>query len=267
MSLTSVICKVLESFIRDSIQDFFEKQDLYTTCQHGFRRARSCVSQLLEVVDDFSSLVDQGQSFDVIYLDFKKAFDSVPHQRLLLKLQAYGITGNILLWIEDFLLNRVQTVKVGNDYSESSPVLSGIPQGSVLGPTLFTIFINDLLECAESFCKIFADDTKVYNVSTKHCQIQNDLDKIHLWSQTCQLPFNAAKCKCMYLGHNNPKNAYFLNKIKICECEEEKDLGATFDPTLKFKIHINNIVSKGNQVLGLIKRNFDYLDKDSLVLL
>ena len=211
--------------------------------------------------------MDRGQSFDVIYLDFKKAFDSVPHQRLLLKLESYGITGNVLCWIQDFLLNRSQTVKVGNEYSNSSPVVSGIPQGSVLGPTLFTIFINDLPECVESFCKIFADDTKVYNSSYNHSQIQKDLNEIYAWSDKWQLPFNAGKCKCMHFGQNNPEHTYFLNDTQICDCKEEKDLGITFDPTLKFKIHINNIVSKGNQIVGLIKRNFDYLDNENLSLL
>ena len=174
VSLTSILCKVLEGIIRDSIQNFFDDLNLYTNCQHGFRRKRSCISQLLEVMEDFTDFIDKGEAFDTIYLDFRKAFDSVPHERLLLKLEAYGISGQIILWIRNFLTNREQTVRVGSDFSEPSKVLSVIPQGSILGPVLFTIFINDLPEGIDSFCKIFADDTKVYNTIKNANIIQED---------------------------------------------------------------------------------------------
>ena len=106
VSLTSIVCKILESIIRDLIQEFFESNNLYTACQHGFRSNKSCTSQLLEVVEDFSILIDDAETFDTIYLDFKKAFDSVPHQRLLNKLEAYGVSDKILMWIENFLTDR-----------------------------------------------------------------------------------------------------------------------------------------------------------------
>ena len=111
VSLTSIICKILESFIRDAIQTHMEENKLYTTsCQHGFRQKKSCTSQLLEVMEDFTSFLDKREDFDVIYLDFKKAFDSVPHERLLLKLNGYGISGSILNWIRSFLEDRTQRV-------------------------------------------------------------------------------------------------------------------------------------------------------------
>ena len=176
VSLTSIVCKILESFIRDTIQIHMEQHKLYSTCQHGFRRKKSCTSQLLEVMEDFTHFMDKKQSFDVIYLDFKKAFDSVPHERLLVKLEGYGISGNLLKWIRSFLENRTQRVKIGNEFSERSKVTSGIPQGSILGPILFTIFINDLPEAIKSICKIFADDTKIYNTSDNHTILQQDFD-------------------------------------------------------------------------------------------
>ena len=265
VSLTSVVCKVMESFIRDSIQNFLEDLQLYSKCQHGFRRKKSCTTQLLEVMDDFSRFHDKNENFDAIYLDFKKAFDSVPHIRLSRKLEAYGITGNLLSWIEDFLADRTQKVKVGKEESQNSDVISGIPQGSVLGPTLFTVFINDLPECVQSLCKIFADDTKVYNLSSNKDQIQQDLNDIQEWSDKWQLPFNASKCKCLHFGKNNPNNVYYLKETPIACCEEEKDLGITFDTSLKFNEHICNITKKANQVLGLIKRNFKYLDDKNLI--
>ena len=265
VSLTSIVCKVLESFIRDSIQEFFENLNLYSKCQHGFRKKKSCTTQLLEVMEDFSKFFDNNNNFDVIYLDFKKAFDSVPHQRLIRKMESYGITHNILRWTEDFLSNRTQRVIVGGEESKNSKVVSGIPQGSVLGPTLFTIFINDLPECVNSLCKVFADDTKVYNLADNKDQLQADLNRIQDWSDTWQLPFNAGKCKCLHFGKNNPNHTYYLKDTPIGNCTEEKDLGVTFDNTLKFNEHICNITNKANQVLGLIKRNFKYLDPVNLI--
>ena len=111
------------------------------------------------------------------------------------------------MWIRNFLINREQTVRVGKDFSETSRVLSGIPQGSILGPVLFTIFINDLPEGIESFCKIFADDTKVYNTTKNAYKIQDDLNKIQECSDKWQLPFNVGKCKCMHYGPNNPEHS------------------------------------------------------------
>ena len=120
-------------------------------------------------------------------------------------------------------------------------------------------------EGLESICKIFADDSKVYDCSDNHHSIQNDLLKIQNWSEKWQLPFNIPKCKCLHYGKNNPNHQYYLNGSLISNCKEEKDLGITFDSTLKFKIHMNNIVSKANQMLGLIRRHFKNLDSQNLI--
>ena len=266
VSLTSIVCKILESFIRDTIQIHMEQNKLYSTCQHGFRRKKSCTSQLLEVMEDFTHFMDERENFDVIYLDFKKAFDSVPHERLLLKLEGYGISGCILKWIRSFLENRTQKVKIGNEFSEPSKVTSGIPQGSILGPILFTIFINDLPEAIKSICKIFADDTKIYNITDKHNTLQEDLNSLITWSEKWQLFFNGQKCKCLHHGKDNPKHTYYLEtsngRESLPDGEEEKDLGVYFTTNLNFDKHINESVRKANMILGLIKRNFSYIDKD-----
>ena len=271
VSLTCILCKVLESFIRDSIQDHMESLNLYSDCQHGFRTARSCTSQLLEVKNDFTSFYDDNMPFDVIYLDFKKAFDAVPHIRLLNKMRGYGIDGNVLKWTESFLKGRTQQVKINNELSDISNVTSGIPQGSVLGPILFTIFINDLPEYVHSLCKIFADDTKIYNLCQNFNTIQEDLHSLQAWSEKWQLFFNNDKCVCLHFGKKNPQADYTLksnNDVSIIKkSSEERDLGVTFDTNLKFDSHINNVINKANQALGIIKRNFKYMDEEALLTL
>jgi len=182
------------------------------------------------------------------------------------KLSAYGVTGNINQWIRQFLTGRTQKVKVNNDLSSKASVLSGIPQGSILGPVLFTVFINDLPECMESTCKIFADDTKIYDKSSRRDIIQDDINKLQEWSDKWHLYFNVSKCKVMHIGKKNPNFGYTMNiegdSHPIKDCTEEKDLGVTFDTLLTFDSHIENIISKANQMLGLIKRTFSYLNKD-----
>ena len=177
---------------------------MFSKCQHGFRRHRSCVTQLLEVMNDLSSFEEDRIDFDILYLDFAKAFDTVPHQRLFNKLEAYGVEGNILKWISSFLSNRTQRVRVNNSYSNSTPVHSGIPQGSVLGPVLFTIYINDLPDVVENICKIFADDTKLYGPAQNSSIIQNDLKSLMKWSRLWLLGFNVPKCSVLHMGKNNP---------------------------------------------------------------
>ena len=269
VSLTCVLCKVLETIIRDSVVSHFQDNDLYTKCQHGFRKKRSCMTQLLLTMEDFTNYIEQNESFDVVYLDFRKAFDTVPHYRLLEKLKAYGIVGNVLKWIEAFLSGRTQKVRINDAMSTRADVLSGIPQGSILGPILFTIFINDLPDAVQSNCKIFADDTKLYDKSINHTKIQKDLDSLQAWSDTWNLKFNVSKCNVMHYGKTNPNQNYFMGannqKIEINESKEEKDLGVNFDPQLSFDAHINKIINKANQRIGLIKRTFTYLNKDILL--
>ena len=265
VSLTCICCKLLEQFVRDKIVDHMTENKLYSECQHGFRKNRSCVTQLLEVYDKLTEMIDDGKSVDIIYLDFKKAFDSIPHERLLQKMAGYGITGKTQDWVRNFLGNRKQRVRVGNKYSGMTDVTSGIPQGSILGPVLFTIFINDLPDNLNVHCKVFADDTKIYEDVKKSEQIQKDLYSMQKWTEHWNLYFNVSKCKVMHIGKKNPKVDYFMkiedNLQKLETCEEEKDLGITFDTNLKFDQHISNIVKKANQMLGIIKRTFTFRNK------
>ena len=156
------------------------------------------MTQLLVVMEEWSQLLDQGLPVDAIYLDFRKAFDTVPHQRLLRKLEAYGIRGKLLNWIEAFLVGRKQSVVINGTKSSLTDVKSGIPQGSVLGPLLFVVFINDMSSGVTSACKLFADDSKIYGpVSTEVGiqAIQKDLTQLVGWSEKWQMGHNVDKCK------------------------------------------------------------------------
>ena len=160
-------------------------------------------------MEAWTDLIDKGESIDVVYLDFSKAFDSVPHQRLIHKLEAYGISGPIRAWIQDFLTERKQRVVVNHN---RSPVTSGVPQGSVLGPLLFVIYINDLPDEIEAAVKIFADDTKLYGKASSeedYTTLQRDVQKLEGWSEKWQLHFNAKKFKTLHLGAGNPRREYF----------------------------------------------------------
>ena len=241
---------------------------LFTNEQHGFLPNRSCVTQLLLIINHWTKLLDEGNCIDSIYLDFSKAFDSVPHERLLLKLQKYGIRGKAAEWIRSFLTDRHQQVKIKGSVSDWTPVLSGVPQGSVLGPLLFLIFINDLPDTQQNFIKIFADDTKIYGLASheNHSSIQKDLDSAFQWSNTWNLPFNTDKCKVMHIGRRNPQISYSLpnghgnTRTELYKVSEEKDLGVTFDQNLSFKAQIANSASKANQMTGVVKRSIENLD-------
>jgi len=171
--------------------------------QFGFIPGRSCATQLLQVLDYFTHHLDSGYSIEVIYLDFRKAFDSVPHQCLLQKISSFGIHGNLLIWIKDFLSNREQRVVLNGHTSHSIPVTSGVPQGSVLGPVLFTMFVNDIPSTVSSPVFMFANDTMIFRImrsSDDYKALQLDLNVLYKWSLNWQLKFNILKCKHLHLG-------------------------------------------------------------------
>ena len=271
VSLTSILCKTMESIIRDEIMIYMRSQNLFSHFQYGFLPKRSTIQQLLKIMDQWTEELDSGLTIETVYLDFKKAFDTVPHLRLLNKLQAFGITGRLKQWIQDFLLNRTQRVKINNILSTPLPVTSGVPQGSVLGPILFLLYINDLPQGINSNCYMFADDTKIYRKLQADAYIndyfQQDLDKLQAWSDKWLLQFHPDKCKRMHIkrrqsdSRTTPVHLYkdiTGNRIQVTleTVSQHKDLGIMVDEKLSFESHIIDIVRKANQMMGLITRIF-----------
>jgi hypothetical protein len=184
--LTSILGKVLESIIKDNLVHHLEKFKLLFDSQHGFRKGRSCLTNLLDFMENVTKYLDESQPVDIIYLDFAKAFDKVPYVRLFKKLQAHGIWGQTLNWIERWLTGRRQRVSLNKTFSEWQYVTSGVPQGSVLGPVLFLVYINDIDLGLFSKLSKFADDSKLYKSICSDLDrdsLQQDLDNLHQWSQ------------------------------------------------------------------------------------
>ena len=205
-----------------------------------------------------------------MYLDFRKAFDAVPHQRLLKKLAAYGVGGKLLNWIAAFLTERKQQVIVDDKRSDWAAITSGVPQGSVLGPVLFVMFINDLPSGIGCSLKMFADDTKVYSKMSSALDqqaLQDDINRLAAWSDCWQMPFNEGKCKVLHIGTRNEGLNYTMRNTDMAHSLIERDLGVQIDSELKFRQHAAAAVAKASQVLAVIKKSFEKLDKTTLPLL
>ena len=228
-------------------------------------RGKSCTSNLLAFLDKVTAAVDNGEAVDVVYLDFAKAFDKVPVERLLKKVEAHGISGQILRWIGAWLRNREQRVVLNGEASDWAAVLSGVPQGSVLGPLLFLIFINDLDEAAAArFIFKFADDTKVAQPAQteEDCAVlQESLDGLVQWAERWGMAFNVQKCKVMHLGHANRKHVYTMNGAVLEETEEERDLGVMISNKLKPGTQCAKAARTAAAVLGQISRAFHFKDR------
>ena len=207
---------------------------------------------------------DEKDWVDINYLDCEKAFDRVPLRRLIAKLGSVGISGRVLGWIENFLRDCRQRVKIQDSESSWLPVYSGVLQGSVFGPVLFIVYMNDIVWNLESGISLFADDAKVYRrIATIDVEsLQRDMDRLSEWSRKWLLSFNVAKCKTMHIGHSNPRNDSQLQGITLEKSDLEKDLGVFLSSDLKSSAHVAKIAAKANARVGLIKRTFTYMDRE-----
>ena len=267
VSLTCVVCKIMESLIKSRIVNFFDQHSLLKRSQHGFLKGRSCCTNLLEFFEKVTKLFDEGKPVDIIYLDLCKAFDKVPFKRLLLSVKKLGVKGRILMWLEAWLTGRQQRVVLNGKFSDWLSVLSGIPQGSVLGPLLFLVFINDLDDAAIIIDLIskFADDTKLCKAvqsEEDRAALQHVLDNLTGWAESTGMSFNVTKCKVLHVGNTNKRYEYKVNGSNLTSVETEKDLGVRYISSLKPGSQCSEAARSANFVLGQICRNFHYRDKE-----
>ena len=273
VSLTSQVVKILESLIRSRIMQYLEDNNIVTHCQHGFVTKKSCFTNLLETYENWTLALDSGHGIDVIYLDYRKAFDSVPHCRLAQRLAGYGLDGKILTWLTDFLSDRLQRVALNGEVSEWLEVTSGVPQGSVLGPLLFVLYINDIAEAIQCDLEVFADDTKLYSIIETIediLRLQQDLNSAQEWSTLSLLSLNIDKCKVMHIGNTLASNYYVSDSASLTNLsvvENEKDLGVWVTNKLDSSLHCQKAVAKANIVIGMIKRTFPSMSKDLFLFL
>ena len=240
---------MLEKIVHRNLYSFFEAHEILSDAQFGFRTKRSTVSLLLSAVNDWADSLNHRHSVHCVFIDFAKAFDSVAHKRLLIKLKYLGVNGALLTWFRSFLTTRRQRVVINGKFSNWQYVSSGVPQGSILGPLLFITYINDIPSAVSSNVKIFADDVTLYATvqTVQDCQIlQDDLNSISRWCDMWQLRLNPSKCEVLCIT-NKRSPLYFDYKIGGCSLHwssSVKYLGIYINSKLNWNNHCAHMAAK-----------------------
>ena len=264
ISLTSIFSKLMERGVVHNMLDYLRTSNLLNKHQHGFLAKKSTITNLLESVNDWTLSVENSNDIVIAYIDFTRAFDSVSHEKLVHKLKAYGIAGELLKWVTNFLSDRIQCTKVGGCYSPYKPIRSGVIQGSCLGPLLFLIYINDVVELFSDLVtpKLYADDVKLYTTirSNVDCiNFQHNLNKLYEWTLLWQLQISFSKCYIIHIGRYHSLNnvvKYKLGDVALKTVDIVSDLGVNVDCKLNFCEHIANITRKAHARANLILRCF-----------
>ena len=272
ISLTCLIAKIMERIVRDHIM--IKCDHLLDQRQHGFMPKKSCSTQMVDFCDSLSLSLNKNMRSDVIYFDFAKAFDSVNHDLILKKLKHYyKIDGLMLSFISNYLSGRQQSVVVNGSISTTLPVLSGVPQGSILGPSLFVLFINDISAGISEGTNImlYADDTKIWreiNNEMDFYYLQKDINSLLDWATRNMMNFHPSKCKVLSISKVKPplvdilpciQHFYTMRGVLLDFTESEKDLGIIMNSTLNFNEQAESLYAKANQKFGMLKRNCHFV--------
>ena len=271
ISLLSIISKVFEKCVYKYIHNFINNNNLLSQHQSGFRKGDSTINQLLYLSHQFSSALDNGKEVRVVFFDISKAFDRVWHSGLLYKIEQFGISGGLLLWIKSYLSGRKQKVIINGQESELIEINAGVPQGSILGPLFFLIFINDIVNDICCNIKLFADDTSIYliidNPVTSAEKLNVDLSIVHAWSNKWLVNFNPNKTESLLISRKTqqvPNPTLFFNHLPVNEVTIHKHLGLTFNNTFHWNNHIESIILKANQKLNILRSLKFELDRKTL---
>ena len=270
--------KTLQRAIHDQLQTYLLEHNMLSAQQSGFRKGHSTDTVLTFFSDYLLKQMDVGNLTGVVFLDFRKAFDSVNHELLLQKLQTYGVQGIELAWFKDYLDKRKQKTVIGEAESNWSTILSGVPQGSILGPLLFTIMVNDLPNSV-SICQImlYADDAVLFYSSPKPEDIERTLNlelvNVHEWVKANKLALNLLKTQYMIFGSSNKLSnirnpiCLAIDEHQLSQVDSFKYLGVWLDPTLNWKEHVKNTSKKIGARIARLGRTKRYLPCSSLKLL